>query len=281
MKPEGFVLIMVLALMIVLISLVGGFLYATSILVLNNGWEETDAKVLWLAEAGLQKGIWYLKTPAPTGKGEDWPSSSTQTLTENLGDGSYTMVVARWDFALSSNSSTASATSSVAGHAASSAIDNNDTTYWESSSVPTPSNSQELTVTFPYALTLNKVRFLVPFGSTNNHPRRYSWNVSSDGSSWNTVLDHTSSNNSSLDVTDVFSAASNVRYLQLHVERTGSGSAHVRIATLEAIGSKITSTGSITAGGNTITRVVSQTVVTDSDSPQNQVAYYEPDWVEQ
>lgn len=278
MKPEGFVLIMVLAVMMVLISLVGGFLYATSVLVLNSGWEETDAKVLWLAEAGLQKGIWNLKTPTGSGgQGETWTTAGT---TESLGDGSYTMVVARWDFALSSNSSTASATSSASGSPASNAIDNNDATLWGSNAQPSVGTPQDLIITFPYSLTLNKVRFLA--STTQTRPRDYSWAVSSDGSTYTTVVTTTNTPVGSVDRTDTFSAQSNVRYLRLRTTRDGQNNPQrVRILTLEAIGSKITSTGTIITGGNTMTRVVSQTVVTDDASPQNQAAYVEPDWVEQ
>ena len=283
MNERGVVLILALAVLILLISLVGGFLFATGSLVLNSGWEETDMKGFWLAEAGLQKALWNLKTPVSGGgQGENWTTGGT---TETLADGSYTMVVARWDFALSANDSTASATSTTGSRVASNAIDGDDATFWRSLDPPTPSNPQNLTITFPYTLTLNKVRFLVPAGSSNNRPRRYSWDVSSNGSTWTTVLDHTGSNNSSLNVTDTFSVAANpaaasVKYLRLHVERTGTSSSDVMIATLEAIGSRITSTGTITISGNNYTRTVRQTTVSDDASPQSQVVYIEPDWVE-
>lgn len=280
---RGSILVLALALVILLVSLAGSFLYAAGIFVLNSGWEEADAKLLCLAEAGLQKGIWNLQTPVSGGgQGEGWTTAGT---TENLGDGSYTMVVSRYDFALSSNGSTASATSSGSGHPASDAIDNSNSTYWQSGSVPTPSNPQELTITLPYTMTLNKVRFVVPSGSSSNRPRRYSWDVSSDNVTYTTVFDHTNTNNSSLDVTDTFSVADNpaaaeVRYLRLHVERTGSGSARVRIRTLEAIGAKITSTGTIAATGQNYTRTVVQTVVADDGSPESGVSYVQPDWSE-
>ena len=278
MKEQGVVLIMVLAVLIVLIGLVGGFLYATSVLTLNSGWEETDAQVLWLAEAGLQKGIWDLKTPTGGGgQGETWTTAGT---TENLGNGSYTMGVARYDFALSTNSSTASdnpaQTDSSIGPTK--AIDGDNSTYWESLQEPKTSSPQDLIIQFPYALTLNKVRFLAP--SSETRPRDYEWAVSTNGSSYTTVVTRT--NNNGLDVTDTFSAQSDVNYLRLRTTQDGqSNPKRVRVSTLEAIGSKVTSTGTITVGGNTTTRVISQTVVTDDASPQNQVAYIQPDWVEQ
>jgi len=273
---------MTLAIVIVLVSLVGGFLYATGVFIANSGWEETDAKVLWLAEAGLQKGIWNLKTPTGSGgQGESWTTAGT---TENLGGGSYTMVVARYDFALAANGATASDNpaqeDSSIGPAK--AIDGSDSTYWESDGQPGSGDNndgpQDLIVHFPYTLTINKVRFLSPSSATR--PRDYTWAVSTNGSSYTTVV--TVNNNSATGVTNTFSAQSNVNYLRLRTTRDGQNSPErVRVATLEVIGSKITSTGTVTVSGNNYTRTVVQTVVADDASPQNQVAYYEPDWVEQ
>ena len=277
MNDHGSILVFTLAVMVLLVSLAGGFLYAASVFISNSGWEEMDAKVFCLAEAGLQKGIWNLKTPSgSSGQGESWTTAGT---TENLGDGSYTMVVARWDFALAANSATASASSAGVGQAASSAIDGSDTTYWESANNVTNSNAEESIIAFPYTLTINKARFLVPSGSSVNIPQNYTWQVSTNGTTYTTVV--TVTNNSTADVTNTFTAASSVNYLKLNVTRTNTNNRKVRVATLEAIGSKITSTGTVTVSGTTYTRTVSQTVVADDASPQNQVAYYEPDWIEQ
>lgn len=274
---------MTLAIVIVLVSLVGGFLCATGVFIANSGWEETDAKILWLAEAGLQKAIWNLKTPAAGGgQGENWATAGT---TENLADGNYTMVVSRYDFALAANGATASATSSGGGTSPANAIDGSDATYWESASQPSGGNPEEIIVTFPYTLTVNKVRFLVPSG-TEHAPKNYTWAVSTDGVAYTTVANI--SNNADRDVTDAFSASS-ARYLKLTVTQVGiivppggpPGVARARVATLEAIGSKITSTGAIAVSGDDYTRTVVQTVVADDASPQNQVAYAEPDWAEQ
>ena len=189
------------------------------------------------------------------------------------------MVVARQDFALAANGATASdnpaQTNSSIGPAK--AIDGDNSTYWESLNNPSNVNPQSIIIAFPYPLTINKVRFIAP--TATNRPRNYTWAVSADGSSYTTVV--TVTNNGSTDVTDTFSAQSNVSYLRLSVTREGSGSNKIRVATLEAIGSKITSTGTVAATGQNYTRTVIQTVVADDGSPQNQVAYYEPDWSEQ
>lgn len=277
MGVHGSVMIATLMVMLLLISLVGGFLFAAGTFSLHSGWEETDAQALWLAEAGLHKAAWNLMTPpGSSGQGENWTTAGT---TESLGAGSYTMVVARWDFALATHSATASdnPAQTDATHSPAKAIDGDDATYWESRDEPKGSNPQDLIVTFPYALTINKVRFLAP--SSETRPRDYTWAVSSDGSTYTTIV--TVDNNTGTDVTDTFSAQTNVRYLQLRTTQDGQSNPKVvRVSTAEAIGSTITSTGTITSGGTTLTRTVTQTVVADDGSPQNQVVYFEPEWVE-
>lgn len=284
-SPQGgSVLVLTLALVILLVSLVGGFLYAAGTFVLNSGWEETDAKLLWLAEAGLQKAIWNLQTPVSGGgQGEGWTTSGT---TESLGGGSYTMVVQRWDFALSSNGSTATAKSSNGANVPSRAIDNNTSTFWESGSNVTNSNAEWIRIALPYTLTVLKVRFIVPSGSSANRPRDYTWEVSSNGSTWTTAKTVTS--NSCLDRTDTFTAQPNVNYVRLNVTNTGTNNRRVRVSTLEIVGAKITSTGTATSGGNTLTRTVVQTVSsmdgvtvpTCSSLTTPAVAHVEPDWSE-
>lgn len=271
-SERGVVLISTFIVMVTLIAIAVAFMYMNSVQTLGVGAGIPDSKAIWLAEAGIQKAIWDLKTPTGSGgQGESWTTTGT---TESLGSGSYTMVVTRWDFALSSNSSTASdspaQTDSSVGPAK--AIDGDDSTYWESKNKPSSGDPQDIIITFPYPLTLNKVRFLA--SASNPRPKDYTWAVSSDGSTYTTVV--TATNNSSTDVTDTFTASSNVSYLRLRTTKIGGGSTGVRIETLEAIGAKITSTGTV---GST-TRTLSQTVVADDASPQSQVAYNEIDWTE-
>lgn len=272
----GVVLISTFIVLIAMTAVTAGFLYMISIQTKGIGWDIPSSKALWLAEAGIQKAIWNLKTPTgSSGQGEDWTTTGT---TESLGDGSYTMVVTRYDFALAINSSSASASSSASGQGASNAIDGDDGTYWQSATKPTPDDPdkppQEIIITFPYPLTLNKVRFLVPSDSSQQKPKDYTWEVSSNGTSYTTVV--TETNNSDMDVTDTFTAQTNVSYLKLRVSKITGGSIGVRIATLEAIGSKITSTGTVSS----LSRKVEQKVVADDASPQNQVAYDQIDWTE-
>lgn len=280
-KPvdEGIVLISTFIILVTLAVIVVVFLYMTSVQTFSAGYGIPDSKALWLAEAGLQKAIWNLKTPVgSSGQGEDWTTTGTA---ENLGSGSYTMVVSRYDFASAANGSSASASSSSTGHPASDAIDGDDTTYWESTSQPSVGNPEEIIISFSYPLTINKVRFLVPAG-TGHTPKKYTWEVSTDGVSYNVVVDI--DGNQDRDVTNTFAAASNVNYLKLKVTSVGiivpaggpPGAPRVRIAALEVIGSRITSTGTV----GPATRTVRQTVVADDGSPQNQVAYNEIDWTE-
>ncbi len=277
MSQRGSVLVMTLSVTILLVSVAGGFLYAAGVFIANSGWEETDAQTFWLAEAGLHKAIWNLKTPAGSGgRGEGWTTAGT---TENLGAGSYTMVVERWDFALAANGSAASDSPSQTNGSIgpAKAIDGDGSTYWESLDEPKDNSPQDLIVTFPYPMTINKVRFLSPSSSTR--PRDYIWAVSTDGTGYTTVV--TVNNNGATDRTDTFTAQTNVRYLRLRTTEDGQQNPkRVRISTLEAIGARVSSTGTITATGQSYARQVRQTLVADDASPQSQVAYIQSDWTE-
>ena len=273
-NKKGVILILTFIVMVTLTVIVAAFLYMTSIQIKSAGYDLLSAKALWLAEAGIQKAVWNLKTPVTSGgQGEDW---TTAGATESLGDGSYTMVVARWDYALASNGATASGTYAAAGVEPAKAIDNNDATYWESAEKPKPGTgnfdkSPELIITFPYILTINKIRFLVPAGSSQQAPKDYTWEVSSDGVNYTIVISN--KNNNKTDVTHAFSAAFNVKYLKLKVAKIVGGSDGVRIATMEAIGARITVTGTV----NSISRKITRTVVADDAT---QTAFPQIDWNE-
>ena len=276
---QGVILILSFMILIAMTSLVGAYLYTTSVVTKSAGFGEVDDKTLWLAEAGLNKAVWYLMTPTGSGgRGENWPPSGTATLTESLGNGTYTIVVAYWDFALAANGATASDSpvqpNPAVGPAR--AIDGNVATYWESRDRPADANPQSLTIAFPYTLTLNKARFISPDASSR--PREYTWQVSTDGTNFTVVFTGNVNSGSITDVTDAFVAVSAVNYLQLRITRPQGGSPAVRarVATLEAIGRRITSTGTV----GSINRTIVQTVVTDDATPQNQVAYFEKDWNE-
>ena len=271
-KQEGLVLIFSFMILVVLTSLVGAYLYATSAVTKSAGFGEVDDKVLWLAEAGFNKAVWYLMTPPGSGgQGEDW---TTGGITESLGGGNYTMVVAFWDFALAANGATATASSWQGSNLPGLAIDGNNTTFWRSGGLPSSGTPEFITITFPYPLTINKVRFTVPSGFRT--PRNYTWQVSTGGP-YTTVVTGNNASNQSV-VLDVFAAVLNVNSLRLSVTSMngGSSSGHVRISVLEAIGRKITSTGTV----NPVSRTLTRTVVADSDGPQPQVAYFERDWNE-
>lgn len=262
---KGTVLLLTFIMMASLTAITVSFLYMTSTQLKGSGYDLASSKALWLAEAGIQKAVWNLKTPIGSGgEGEDWATSGS---TENLGDGSYTMVVARWDFALEDNGSSASATSEQGGSTAIKAIDGKDGTFWQGDT-PTLANPQDLIITFPYTLTINKVRFLA--STSARRPKDYSWQVSTDGINY-TVVSNVS-NNTLLDVTDAFTAVSSIKYLKLRITANAGGSG-VRVSTLEAIGSKITSTGSVAS----LNRKIEQTIVADDVA---QTAFDEIDWNE-
>jgi len=269
---KGVVLLFTLVVMITLTSVVGAYLGFVQASTKSTGAQISDGQAICLAEAGLQKAVWNLKTPVDSGgQGENWTTAGT---TENLGEGNYTMVVERWDWALAANGATASASSENGSDVAANAIDGSDATYWQSGSKPTPGNPQEIIVSFPYTLTINKVRFYLPSAFSRQRPKTYSWQVSTDGDTYTIAYDVDSPGNNATDVIDEFSTAqTGVNYLKLEVTRVGSGSAGVIIATLEAIGSKITSTGTV----DVINRTVEQTVAVDDASEE---AYDQIDWNE-
>ena len=278
MKSEkGFVLILSFIMLVAMASMVGAYLFTSSVVTKSAGFGEVDDKVLWLSEAGLRKAVWNLMTPVGSGgKGESWTTPGT---TESLGNGTYKMVVARWDFALATTGATASDSPAQpsAAFGPAKAIDGNNATYWESRDRPTNPNPQNLTIAFPYPLTINKVRFLSP--DAPSRPREYTWQVSTNGVTFLTAFTGDTGNQPALtDVTNVFTARTNVNFLRLSITRAqaASSSTRARVATLEVIGSKITATGTI----GSLSRTVTQTVVADDGSPQNQVAFYEPDWSE-
>lgn len=273
-NKKGGILILTFMVMVTLVVIAAVFLNMTSVQTQSAGHAITSAKALWLAEAGIQKAFWNLKTPVISGgQGEDWTTAGTN---ESLGNGNYTMVVERWDYALTSNGASASGTYAAAGLEPAKALDNNPTTYWESAEKPKPgtgnfTKSPELIVTFPYVLTINKIRFLVAEGSSQQAPKEYTLEVSSDGVNYTIVVDI--KNNNATDVTHTFSAAFNVKHLKLKVTKIIGGSDGVRIATLEVIGARIISTGTI----NSFSRKLVRTVVADDAT---QAAFYQIDWNE-
>ena len=265
---KGTILIFTLMVMIILTSIVGAYLGFVQASTKSTGAQITDSQIIYLAEAGLQKAVWNLmRTTANGGQGENWTTAGT---TENLGEGSYTIVIERWDWALAANNSTALATSQEIGHEADKAIDGDDSTYWETETKPLPPYYENVTIAFPYTLTLNKARYVAP--DYQKRPKEYEWQVSTDGVNFTTVF---SNSNGTMDETNEFPAIHNVNYLRLWVSKIGGGSLQdgLIVATVEAIGSKITVTG--TVGENS--RIIEETIAVDDAS---QEAYDQIDWNE-
>ncbi len=79
-------------LMVGLSMIVGSVVYLTSTGIKNIGYYVNRAKALYIADGGLQKALWYLKTPASQGgMGSEW---RTTGYTENFSGGSFTIYVA-------------------------------------------------------------------------------------------------------------------------------------------------------------------------------------------
>jgi hypothetical protein len=265
---RGAVFILSFMVLVTLTSVVASYLYTTSVATKSAGFGEVDDQSVWLSEAGLHKAIWNLMTTTGGGgQGEDWTTAST---TENLGAGSYTMVVERWDWALAANGGTAAATSEEPGHEADKVIDGDDVTYWETVTKPLPPGYEHVTITFPYTLTVNKVRYYA--SDAQKSPKEYEWQVSTDGVSFTTVF---SSATGGTDETNEFSPETNVNYLRLYVTKIGGGAKAdgMKVHTVEALGSKITSTGTV----GDISRKIEETIAVDDATTY---AYEQIDWAE-
>jgi type II secretory pathway pseudopilin PulG len=271
-SKRGFILLLVLILMTVLSAVSGALIVSLTADYRTAKVTANDAQAFWLAEAGMRKAIWNLMTtPANGGLGEDWTTAGT---TEALGGGTYKMVVARYDFSLSVNGSVASSSpvQPIAAKDPTKAIDADDTTFWESLDVPKVPDPQELIIAFPYTLTINKVRFLA--AAANNRPKRYTLEVSNDNVVWTTVINE--NNNPDIDVlidTDEFGTRTGVNYLKLRITGSGQGNSKSQIATFEALGSKITSTGTV----NLQDRATERTVAVDDATT---AAHNQIDWNE-
>ena len=100
---KGSVLLFTLMVMIVLTSVVGGYLEFVQASTESTGAQITDSQAIYLAEAGLNKAIWYLANTAPDSSTDgSWRTTAypaapgadpTDPQQESLGEGTYTMWV--------------------------------------------------------------------------------------------------------------------------------------------------------------------------------------------
>lgn len=83
-RKKGIALIMVFLIMITITVIVGAFLYMVSSQLTSAGADISNAKALWLAEAGVQMVMYNFKTNASY-------RASPTALSGNLGGGTYTV----------------------------------------------------------------------------------------------------------------------------------------------------------------------------------------------
>ena len=275
---KGMVLILAFIILTTLTAVVVGFIYLASTQLKGSGYDAASNKALWLAEAGIEKAIWYLQTG---GLGIAGTTAASGPITEELGNGSYTIEVVDWDFASSTNGAVASdypVTTQVNCDKANDVNPDgtaNNTTYWESSGVPdgNAANYQYLIIHFPYTIQLNRVWFRVPDGSTDNIPYSYTWSYSANGTTW-TQWTAVAANVSG-GVYYQGNLTGNINWLRFCIVRTKTAGSKARIATISALGKKITSTGTVSA----ISRTIERTVVV-KQTTQTGYGYAEPDWTE-
>jgi Tfp pilus assembly protein PilX len=102
-NSRGVALILTLLFMLTLTVIVAAFLFMGSEGVKHARVQIEDAKTFYLAEAGLDRAIWYLRNTAPDGSTDgSWRTAAypatpgpnpTDPRQEALGEGSYTMWV--------------------------------------------------------------------------------------------------------------------------------------------------------------------------------------------
>jgi len=90
MNKKGNIIITFI-LIITLAAIVGSISYLTATSIKTTRYVLDRQKAFYIAEAGLEKAIWYFNTPiGEGGKGEDWRTTGS---TESFGEGSYTFYV--------------------------------------------------------------------------------------------------------------------------------------------------------------------------------------------
>lgn len=82
---KGMVLILTFIIIITLTAIVAAFLYLTSTQLKGSAYDAASHQALWLAEAGIQQAISYIRYTAGV---------TTDPITGNLGSGSYTATIA-------------------------------------------------------------------------------------------------------------------------------------------------------------------------------------------
>ncbi|MFA5275540.1 MAG: pilus assembly PilX N-terminal domain-containing protein [Candidatus Omnitrophota bacterium] len=264
---KGMVLILTFIILTTLTAIIVGFMYLASTQLKGSGYDAASQKALWLAEAGIEKALWYLKTPvANGGYGENWITDANG-ITENFGGGTYTIVVTSWNFALAANGAVASDSPVQTNeYTPDKAIDNESSTFWESKGYPGGGNNKLLIIKFPYPLSLYKVGFTpVPLW---NNPTEYYWFISIDGKAWSAWIQ-------TGQTSDVLTPK--VNWLRLDIRQVATPGKTVRIATVTVTGRKIRSTGTV----NGISRTVERVVVAKEWAPmQTGYGFFAPNWNE-
>ena len=87
-NSRGMVLILVFIIMTTLAAVVVAFLFMTSVQTKGTGYDISSAKALWIAEAGIQQVMYKLNTDSAY-------RSNPSTVNGNLGDGAYSVTVAK------------------------------------------------------------------------------------------------------------------------------------------------------------------------------------------
>jgi len=89
MNQKGLILVFVFIIMTGLAAVTLGFLYMNAVQLKSGGYDVQSSEAFWIAEAGLQKYMFYLKDGT-------YDSTNHPNLNENLGNGNY-LVTSSYD----------------------------------------------------------------------------------------------------------------------------------------------------------------------------------------
>lgn len=246
-------MLMVFMFSVLLSGIVIAYLDMVAVLSKSTSHKLNRYRTLYIAEAGVNRLAWYLENRAP-----DATTNGTWRGTISEALSGYTYNSAAVDSPL--EGPVISATSSQGANVASRAMDNSLTTYWRSSGGLPQVLTFSLAINGDYTIYLNRVRMEAGSGSTNQFPRNYLWQTSTNGTTWTTVV--TKTNNTLYDVTDTFTLRQ-ANYIRLYVSAVQSGNL-VNISEVEISGVVVPATASVSSsqGANVAASAVDNNLAT-------------------
>ncbi|MFH0876731.1 MAG: discoidin domain-containing protein [Candidatus Omnitrophota bacterium] len=255
-QNSGSALVTVFIFSIVLSGLVVAYLDMVGILHQETLHKKNRYRVINMAEAGVNKMAAYLSGTAPDlSTNGSWRGTVTQTEAGQ----SYTAAVG--DLLLEGPA--ISATSSSGANTPWSVMDGSANTYWLSSGSVPQTLTWSLATSGQWTIYVCRTRMLMGSGNQAKFPKDYTWQISTDGLTWTTVV--TKTGNTNTDVTDTFTLQQ-ANYIRLNVTQTQWASTPVvNIAEVEifgVVGPPLSVTASSVSGANSAWSAVDNNLAT-------------------